>query len=62
VVRTAEFANPSYLAKPTNRCSFCKHGLFEELTPLAKAEGFAVIAYGENASDIGDFRPGTQAA
>jgi uncharacterized protein len=29
---------------------------------LAKAENFAVIAYGENASDIGDFRPGAQAA
>jgi len=62
VVRTAEFDNPSYLANPTNRCYFCKHELFEELTPLAKAEGFAVIAYGENASDIGDFRPGAQAA
>jgi uncharacterized protein len=62
VVHTAEFDNPSYLANPTNRCYFCKHELFEELTPLAKAEGFAVIAYGENASDIGDFRPGAQAA
>jgi uncharacterized protein len=62
VVRTAEFDNPNYLANPTNRCYFCKHELFEELTPLAKAEGFAVIAYGENASDVGDFRPGAQAA
>src|SRR5208282_6173148 len=40
----------------------CKHELFEKLTPIARAEGFAVIAYGENASDIGDFRPGAQAA
>ena len=32
------------------------------MAPLAKAEGFAVIAYGENASDIGDYRPGAQAA
>jgi uncharacterized protein len=62
VVRTAEFDNPSYLANPTNRCYFCKHELFTELAPLAKAEAFAVIAYGENASDIGDFRPGAQAA
>jgi len=62
VVRTAEFDNPNYLANPTNRCYFCKHELFEELVPLAKAEGFAVIAYGENASDLGDFRPGAQAA
>ena len=62
VVRTAEFENPSYLANPANRCYFCKHELFEELAPLAKAESFAVIAYGENASDVGDFRPGAQAA
>jgi uncharacterized protein len=62
VVRTAEFENPEYRANPDNRCYFCKHELFEELAPLAKAEGFAVIAYGENASDVGDFRPGAQAA
>ncbi len=62
VVRTAEFNNPDYLANPTNRCYFCKHELFEELAPLARAEGFAVIAYGENASDVGDFRPGAKAA
>ena len=62
VIRTREFQNPSYLANPDNRCYFCKHELFTELVPLAKAEGVAVIAYGENASDIGDFRPGAQAA
>jgi len=62
VLQTQEFANENYTANPSNRCYFCKHELFEELTPLAKAEKFAVIAYGENASDIGDFRPGAQAA
>jgi uncharacterized protein len=62
VVKTDEFNNAEYLANPTNRCYFCKHELFTELEPLAKAEGFAVIAYGENASDVGDFRPGGQAA
>ena len=62
VLRTNEFNNPDYLANPANRCYFCKHELFEELEPLARAEGFAVIAYGENASDVGDFRPGAQAA
>jgi uncharacterized protein len=62
VVKTAEFENPDYLANPANRCYFCKHELFTELEPLAKTEGFAVIAYGENASDAGDFRPGAQAA
>ncbi len=62
VVRTKEFDNASYLANPNNRCYFCKHELFTELVPLAKAENFAVIVYGENASDVGDFRPGSQAA
>jgi uncharacterized protein len=62
VVKTREFANANYTANPANRCYFCKHELFEELTPLARAENFAVIAYGENASDSGDFRPGARAA
>ena len=62
VVRSQEFDNPAYLANPSNRCYFCKHELFDELAPLAKQEGFAVIAYGENASDVGDYRPGAQAA
>src|SRR6267143_3530843 len=61
-VRTQEFENPAYLSNPNNRCYFCKHELFTELAPLARGEGFAVIAYGENASDVGDFRPGAQAA
>ena len=62
VLHTREFANENYTANPANRCYFCKHELFEELTPLARAEKFAVIAYGENASDTGDYRPGAQAA
>lgn len=62
VVRTDEFSNERYLANPTNRCYFCKHELFTELEPIARAEGFRVVAYGENASDTGDHRPGAKAA
>ena len=62
VIRTREFENSSYLANPNNRCYFCKHELFTELAPLAKEGRFAVLAYGENASDVGDYRPGAQAA
>ncbi|MGA2229299.1 MAG: ATP-dependent sacrificial sulfur transferase LarE [Tepidisphaeraceae bacterium] len=62
VLQTGEFANENYTSNPANRCYFCKHELFEKLTPLARAEKFAVIAYGENASDVGDFRPGAKAA
>ena len=62
VIQTKEFENGDYTANPANRCYFCKHELFERLTPVARAGHFAVIAYGENASDAGDFRPGAQAA
>ena len=62
IVQTQEFSNPDYLSNPANRCYFCKHELFTELAPVAREQGFAVIAYGENASDVGDFRPGAQAA
>ena len=62
VVQTQEFQNSNYTANPVNRCYFCKHELFTELEPIARDEKFAVIAYGENASDVGDFRPGAQAA
>jgi len=62
IVRTREFENPDYLANPDNRCYLCKHELFEQLLPIARADGFNVIAYGENASDVSDFRPGARAA
>ncbi len=62
VVSTAEFSNPDYTSNPVNRCYFCKHELFSVMQSIAKQEGVAVLAYGENASDAGDFRPGSQAA
>ena len=62
ILRTAEFSNQDYSSNPVNRCYFCKHELFTHLEPLARARGMAVIAYGENASDIGDWRPGSVAA
>jgi pyridinium-3,5-biscarboxylic acid mononucleotide sulfurtransferase len=62
VVRTGEFENPQYVANPENRCYFCKQELFKELIPLAREAGAAAILYGENASDVGDFRPGARAA
>jgi uncharacterized protein len=61
-ILTSELDDARYAANPPNRCYFCKHELFTHLAPIAQAEGFAVLAYGENASDIGDHRPGAQAA
>ena len=62
VISTQEFQNERYLSNPGDRCYFCKHELFTGLEEIARGEKFAVIAYGENASDVGDFRPGAKAA
>ena len=61
-IPTSELDDARYAANPLNRCYFCKHELFTQLAPIAQAQGFAVLAYGENASDVGDHRPGAQAA
>lgn len=62
VVRTREFANESYTSNPVNRCYFCKSELFQVLRPFAEEHRLKVLAYGENASDLGDYRPGRVAA
>ncbi|MDX6766097.1 MAG: ATP-dependent sacrificial sulfur transferase LarE [Candidatus Methylacidiphilales bacterium] len=62
VVRTTEVEDPRYQANPLNRCYFCKHELFGQLHELAQKEGFRAVAYGENADDAGEFRPGQEAA
>ena len=61
VIQTAELERPEYRANPTNRCYYCKHELYEQLTPVAVERG-AVIVDGNNADDRGDYRPGRQAA
>lgn len=62
VAQTSEFQNDDYVSNPLNRCYFCKHELFSELKAVARARRFAVIVYGENASDLADFRAGVKAA
>ena len=62
VISTAEFDNEAYLANPPNRCYFCKAELFSSLEKIARDRGFRAIAYGENADDCADLRPGSRAA
>ena len=58
IVKTEEHLDPNYAANPGNRCYFCKSELYTRLKEIADAEGFAVIIDGNNASDLGDDRPG----
>lgn len=61
-VETHEMENPAYRANSGDRCYYCKDELFDVLDALAKARGFAAVAYGVNADDTSDFRPGHRAA
>jgi len=61
-IETHEMENPSYRANAADRCYFCKDELFSALDDLAHARGFSALAYGVNADDTLDFRPGHRAA
>lgn len=61
-IETHEMENPSYRANAADRCYFCKNELFSAMDELAHARGFAAVAYGVNADDTLDFRPGHRAA
>jgi uncharacterized protein len=59
---TSEFEDPNYVANPKERCYYCKRELFDRLLPLAAERGCAAVLSGTNADDLGDYRPGLQAA
>ena len=61
-ISTEELADENYLANPTNRCYFCKSELYGKLSELAKQRNIKYILDGTNADDVGDHRPGRQAA
>jgi uncharacterized protein len=61
-ISTDEINDPNYRANPANRCYFCKHELFTKLSTLASERGYAFVCDGNNADDVGDYRPGRRAA
>ena len=61
-IETHEMENPAYRANAADRCFYCKDELFSVLDAMALQRGFAATAYGVNADDTLDFRPGHRAA
>ena len=61
-IETREFENPLYVANNADRCYFCKDELFARMEEIAAERQFGAIAYGVNADDTRDFRPGHRAA
>ena len=62
VVATREMERPEYVRNDSARCFHCKDELFTFLEEFRRQRGFDCIAYGVNADDQGDFRPGQEAA
>ncbi|MFY9554077.1 MAG: ATP-dependent sacrificial sulfur transferase LarE [Blastocatellia bacterium] len=62
LILTEEFDDPNYTSNPANRCYFCKSELYAKLDQMARDREIAAICDGTNADDVGDYRPGRQAA
>lgn len=61
-VESNELLDPRYAVNDASRCFYCKTELFRICREAAESNGYASIAYGYNASDRGDIRPGHNAA
>ncbi|MFM7975023.1 MAG: ATP-dependent sacrificial sulfur transferase LarE [Pirellula sp.] len=59
---TREIENPNYIANGPDRCFYCKSTLYEAIRKWAQEHDFETILSGTNAEDLGDYRPGLQAA
>jgi len=62
IIQTEELERPEYRANDGSRCFHCKTELFTGMEALGRDLGFASIAYGMNADDRRDYRPGQRAA
>jgi uncharacterized protein len=62
VVNTDELERPEYQRNDADRCFHCKDELFAVMGRLGAELGFSAIAYGMNADDTRDYRPGQRAA
>jgi uncharacterized protein len=61
-IETFEFDNPDYVKNSADRCFHCKDELFNRLDQVSAERGIANIVYGVNKDDLGDYRPGQNAA
>ena len=62
IIQTEELDKPEYQRNDASRCFHCKTELFEGMKALGVQLGYTSIAYGMNADDTRDFRPGQRAA
>ena len=58
IISAGEFADPAYRANPVNRCFFCKTNLYAAIGAVTDRQ----ILSGANTDDLGEYRPGLDAA
>ncbi len=61
-IATREFENPDYVRNAPDRCFHCKDELFDCLEALGRERAIEYVVYGVNVDDLGDYRPGQNAA
>ena len=61
VIDAGEFDSEDYMRNPVNRCFFCKTSLYSAISAIAK-QTHAQILSGANTDDLGEYRPGLEAA
>ena len=61
-VMTAELQDPAYATNPADRCYACKRELHRHLAEISRAAAGAQVLDGVNHDDLGDHRPGIDAA
>jgi uncharacterized protein len=62
MIESSEMNNPDFVANSPARCYYCRMDLFKELQPIAESQNLKWIADGTIQDDLGDYRPGRQAA
>jgi uncharacterized protein len=62
VISTNEIEDERYLVNDGRRCFFCKSELYSHLQRIAGEKSIGYIANGTNTDDLGDYRPGLEAA
>ena len=62
IIETHEVDREDYAKNDPNRCFFCKDELYTHLMKFGEGESYAHVTNGTNMDDLGDFRPGQNAA
>jgi len=62
VTESHELSRPEFRMNPKDRCYYCKGELLDLARPMAERLGMREILLGTNVDDLGDYRPGLQAA